>query len=149
MIHLSSFYKEGNIEESNFSIQWLCELFSMNIYIWSIESQTFSLMLHSMIVSSKMLYLMCEPLTSSHPHFHLFLEFHSRDSCVNWCSATTNVVIEEKINKCKSNLAMGLGIRTLKILGHTIIRKQLDHVHSYKIYQEEKKHVRTHTLVTT
>lgn len=83
VIHLSSFYKEGNIEESNFVIQWLCELFSMNIYIWSIESQTFSLMLHSMIVSSKMLYLMCEPLTSSHPHFHLLLEFHSRDSCVN------------------------------------------------------------------
>jgi hypothetical protein len=51
-------YEHGHIEGSYFAIQWISEMLDLNIYVWSIESQTIDIKFHVTNASSKVLYLM-------------------------------------------------------------------------------------------
>ena len=58
IVNLSIPYEHGHIEGSYFAIQWICEILDLNIYLWSIESQTIDIKFHATNASSKVLYLM-------------------------------------------------------------------------------------------
>ena len=64
-------YEHGNIEGSDFAIQWLCEILNLNIYLWIIEAKSIDMKFHAKNPLSKLLYLMHCLFGPSHGHFQL------------------------------------------------------------------------------
>jgi len=77
IINLSMPYAYGYIEGKGFTIQWICELLDVKIYIWNTEMKDISLRFYSSNTCSKLLYLMHLPISTSHVHYHALLQIQN------------------------------------------------------------------------
>lgn len=70
----------GHIEGKGFAVQCISEMLNVHILIWNVWMRDISLIFYSLNTSSKFMYLLHLPMSTSHAHFYELLQISSFDN---------------------------------------------------------------------